>query len=124
MRIVSTRQCIPAFSCEPNRIFILTHQSSDLFQGQSTTQLRSVLDDCLLKKTEGYIWPVIPLEKSAFDAPLAQFKVSDKISTAQITAATDVTVITSAWTTNKATILVTVLFAVPCEAKPVHAHVA
>jgi hypothetical protein len=124
MRIVSTRQCIPAFSCVPNRIFILTHQSSDLFQGQDTTQLRSVLDECLLKKTGGYLWPVIPLQKSAFDEPLKQFKVSDKISTAQITAATDVTVITSPWTTNKAAILVTVLFAVPCEAKPVHAHVA
>lgn len=124
MRIVSTRQCIPALSSVPNRIFILTHHSSDLFQGQDTTQLRSVLDECLLKKTGGYLWPVIPLEKTAFDEPLKQFKVSDKISAAQITAATDVTVITSPWTTNKAAILVTVLFAVPFEAKPVHAHVA
>ena len=123
MRIVSTRQCIPAFSCVLYRIFILTHQSSGLFQGQSTTQLQSVLDNCLLKRTEGYIWPIIPLQKTAFNEPLAQFKVRDKISDAQITAATDVSAITAAWTTNKATIKVTFHFAAPCEAKPVHAHV-
>jgi len=69
--------------------------------GQSTTQLQSVLDDCLLKKTEGYIWPIIPLQKTAIKEPLAEFKVRDKISDAQITKATDVTIITAGWTAKK-----------------------